>query len=67
MSLGTTAGIPGIGGFLNLRHNFDKVKQEIEVQNQNKQRHQGYLKELLAKKFYTKYGLHQLGDKNYRI
>ena len=61
-NVGTTAGIPGIGGFLQLRTNFDKTQITNKLEVQNKQRHQGYLKEKLVMKFMRKYGLNQYGN-----
>jgi hypothetical protein len=59
-SNGTQMGIAGIGGFLHLRASHDKRGQATSVQSQNKSRHQGYLKDMLVKKFFVKHGLNNL-------
>lgn len=63
ISQGTTVGIKGIGGFLNLRQNEKKVESQSTFAI-NKERHQNNLKDLLTKKFFNKYGLNTLGQGN---
>ena len=60
-SQGTTVGIKGIGGQLHLRQNYNRNQQQENMQHQNKDRHQGYLKGMLAKKFIHKHNLDALG------
>ena len=52
ISQGTTVGIQGIGGYLNLRSSH-KSRDQSTI-NVNKERHQNNLKEMLVKKFFSK-------------
>ena len=67
ISQGTTVGIQGIGGYLNLRSSH-KSRDQSTI-NVNKERHQNNLKEMLVKKFFSKHGLNNIGkpgDQAYR-
>lgn len=55
--------IHGIGGYLHLRANNDINKKRIasSLNASNNVRKQIYLKEILVKKFFAKYGLNDIG------